>query len=151
MYTLQQLNDLEEIRNLRVLYSHYYAAQDIDSLCALFAEDAVCEWDEKHGGSWHGAAQIRAKFLCYFEKYPGYFSVLHAVTNHRVELTGENTARGRCFLLDYNFLKERPNPLGTVGVYDDLYIKTIEGWKFQRVSLDFLWPERAIMNHPAEE
>lgn len=149
MYTLEQLNDLEEIRNLRRRYSHYYDGQDIESLCTLFAEDAVCQWDEKHGGCWNGIAEIRRNYLAFSEKFPGYFSVLHAVTNHIVELTGEHTARGRCFLLDYNFLKtERPTPLGTVGVYDDIYIKTAEGWKFQRVSLDFLWPERVILNPP---
>ena len=147
MYTLEQLNDLEQIRALRTLYSHYYDGQDIDGLCSLFVAEAICCWDERHGGSWRGIEEIREKYLAYFEKYPGYFSVLHAVTNHQISLGTDGMATGRCFLLDYNFLKtERPSPLGTVGVYDDVYIKTENGWKFLRVSLDFLWPERVIMN-----
>ena len=147
MYTLEQLNDLEQIRALRTLYSHYYDGQDIDGLCSLFAAEAICCWDERHGGNWRGIEEIREKYLAYFEKYPGYFSVLHAVTNHQISLGTDGMATGRCFLLDYNFLKtERPSPLGTVGVYDDVYIKTENGWKFLRVSLDFLWPERVIMN-----
>lgn len=149
MYTLEQLNDLEQIRDLRRKYSHFYDGQDIDGLCTLFAEGAVCRWDAKHGGSWHGKEAIRHKYLEYFAKYPGYFSVLHAVTNHVVTLKSHREASGRCFLLDYNFLKtERPSPLGTVGVYDDVYVKEDGVWKFQKVSLDFLWPQRAILNPP---
>jgi len=152
MYTLEQLNDLEQIRELRTAYSHYYDGQDIDGLCSLFAENAVCLWDDKHGGSWKGIEEIRRHYLEYFEKYPGYFSVLHAVTNHQIRLEENKTATGRCFLLDYNFLKkERPSPLGTVGVYDDVYVKTEDGWKFSRISLDFLWPERAIMSRSGDE
>lgn len=147
MYSLEQLNDLEEIRTLRTLYSHYYDGQELDKLCTLFTSDAVCRWDERHGGTWTGIEEIRKNYLYWAEKFPGRFLTLHAVTNHWVELTGRDTARGRCFLLDYNFLKkERPTPLGTVGVYDDVYVRTPEGWRFQRVSLDFLWPERVLLN-----
>ena len=151
MYTLEQLNDLEQIRDLRRKYSHFYDGQDIDGLCSLFTEDAVCRWDERHGGTWEGREEIRKRYVEYFAKYPGYFSVLHAVTNHVVTLTDTCSATGRCFLLDYNFLKTgRPSPLGTVGVYDDVYVKKNGIWKFRQVSLDFLWPERAIMNPVAQ-
>lgn len=149
MYTLQQLSDLEQIRTLRTVYSHFYDSQDLDGLCSLFADDAVCQWDERHGGTWRGIREIRQNYQNYFDLYPGCFSVVHSVTNHWIDLTGDTTAHGRCFLLDFNFLKtERVSPLGTVGVYDDFYRKTADGWKFQRVSLDFLWPERAILNPP---
>lgn len=152
MYTLEQLNDLEQIRSLRVLYSHFYDSQDLEGLCSLFTGDAVCRWDSRHGGVWQGMGAIRRNYRDCFGKYPGYLSVLHCVTNHWVELTGESTARGRCFLLDFNFLETgRPNPLGTIGVYDDLYAKTPEGWKFRQVSLDFLWPSRVILNPPPFE
>jgi len=149
MYNLQQLSDREEIRDLRIRYSHYYDSQDLEKLCGLFAQDAVCVLDEAHGGNWVGLAAIRENFSYWFSRYPGSFTVVHAVTNHHIEFTGENTARGRCFLLDYNFTyPERATPLGTVGVYDDDYIRTETGWKFQRMSLDLLWPKRMILNEP---
>lgn len=147
MYTLEQLNDLEQIRTLRILYSHCYDAQDIDGLCSLFAPDATCCWDDRHGGCWNGIVEIRENYLTYFEKYPGYFSVLHAITNHQIDLCSDKRATGRCFLMDYNFLKtQRASPLGTVGIYNDVYIRTEWGWKFLRISLDFLWPERSVLN-----
>ncbi len=149
MYTLEQLNDLECIRRLRVLYSHYYDGQDLDALCSLFTKDALCRFGAGHGGDWNCLPAIRANYAAWFEKFPGSFSVLHAVTNHWVELTGPVSATGRAFLLDYNFHRpQRPTPLGTVGVYDDVYAKTESGWKFQRMSLDFLWPDREILSWP---
>lgn len=150
MDTLDQWVEIEQIRTLRIRYSHCYDSQDIDGLCELFTEDAVCVFDPRHGGNWVGLPQIRKKYLEWFAKYPGYFVVLHAVTNHDVTLLGPNMAKGRAFLLDYNFTKgENSAPLGTIGVYDDRYVKTEHGWKFQKVSLDFLWPERWI-SEPSE-
>lgn len=144
-YTLAQLNDLEQIRDLRRKYSHYYDRQQLDALCDLFSRDAVCQWDENHGGCWKGIPDIRRNYQRYFEKYPGIFSVLHITADHVVELLSSTTAKGSCFLLDYNFLKkERPNPLGTVGVYEDVYVKEGNCWKFQKMRLLFLWPERVI-------
>lgn len=147
IYTLEQLNDLESIRRLRILYSHYYDSHDLDGLCSLFAKDALCRFGEGHGGDWRGYLEIRKNYAAWFKKYPGYFSVLHAVTNHWVELTGSDSATGRAFLLDYNFHHGQCSaPLGTVGVYDDIYVKAETGWKFQQMSLDFLWPTREILS-----
>jgi hypothetical protein len=46
--TIEDIINIEEIKKLRSLYSHYFDAQDLDKLCALFTEDAKCEWDEDH-------------------------------------------------------------------------------------------------------
>lgn len=151
MYTLEQLNDLEQIRRLRCSYSAFYDSQRLRELCGLFTENAVCRWNARHGGTWRGLPEIRRNYLECFRMYPGYYTVLHTVTNHMVELTGADTAKGSCFLLDYNFLKtERPSPLGTVGVYYDHYVKENGVWKFCEISLDFLWPDREIVNRQAE-
>lgn len=147
LYTPEQVADLEDIRTLRVRYSHHYDSQDLDGLCSLFTADAICRFGACHGGEWQGLDEIRKNFSASFQKYPGYFSVLHAVTNHWVELTGPDTAVGRAFLLDYNFLfPQRSTPLGTVGVYHDIYAKTPTGWRFRQIMLDFLWPERELQS-----
>ena len=146
MYTLEQLNDLEEIRKVRSLYSHFYDANDLENLMDLFTEDAVCEWDEKHGGTWVGKAKIREKYQYFFDLYSGYFKVMHAVTNEWVELTGPCSAEGRCFLLDYNFIDSgKSSPLGTVGIYDDEYKKVDGKWKIYRTRIDFLWPDYEVI------
>lgn len=145
--TIEDIINIEEIKKLRSLYSHYFDAQDLDKLYSLFTEDAKCEWDEDHGGTWDGIESIRSNYKIWMDKYPGYFIFMHAVTNPWIELTGPDTAEGRWFLLDYNFHnRESMNPLGTIGIYYDCYKKVNNQWKIYKTRLDFLWPRRYITN-----
>ena len=42
--TLADLLDIEGIRKLRLRYSYYLDALDLDALAGLFTADAVCEF-----------------------------------------------------------------------------------------------------------
>lgn len=144
--TIEEIINIEEIKKLRSLYSHYYDANEPEKLCSLFTEDAVCEWDDRHGGMWIGREVIYSNYQTWMKKYPGYFTVMHAVTNPWIEITGPDTAEGRWFMLDYNFKDiTTKHPLGTIGVYDDAYKKIDGEWKFYRIRLDFLWPNRTVI------
>jgi len=143
--TLQDLLDVEEIRNLRILYSHYFDGQEIDKLMGLLTEDVVCEFGPEYGGNWVGHETIRKNFLSYMDREGQPWSVMHAITNHIIELTGPDTAGGRCYLLDLNLADANTNPLFLFGVYDDLYRKVDGHWLIHRTRIDFLWPDRHIM------
>lgn len=143
--SVEEMLACEEIRKLRTQYSHYYDANYLEELVSLFTDDAVCEWDESHGGAWVGKRAIRENYARYFAEFGNReWIVMHAVTNHWVELTGPDTAEGRCFMLDFNFCGLTPDPLGCIGVYDDLYKKVDGRWKIHRTRLDFLYPDRII-------
>jgi len=58
--TVEELLEIEEIKRLRIMYSHYIDGCDIDNLTGLFCEDAVCEFGEAYGGDWVGRETIRA-------------------------------------------------------------------------------------------
>ncbi len=145
MNTLQDLLVVEEIKNLRILYSHYFDGQEIDKLMGLLTEDVVCEFGPEYGGDWVGHETIRKNFLGYMDREGQPWSVMHAITNHIIELTGQDTAKGRCYLLDLNLADANPNPLFLFGVYDDLYRKVDGRWLIDRTRIDFLWPDRHIM------
>ena len=145
MTTIDDLLDIHEIENLRILYSAYFDGREIDNLMELFSDDAVCEFGPEYGGDWEGPETIRNSFLKYMEREGQAWSVLHAITNHSIELTGPGTARGRCYLLDLNLADSNPDPLYLFGVYDDLYKKVGGQWLIYRTRLDFLWPTRYIM------
>ena len=145
MKTLQDLLDVEEIKNLRILYSHYFDGQEIDKLMDLFTEDVVCEFGPEYGGNWVGHETIRENFLGYMDGEGEPWSVMHAITNHIVELIGPDTAKGRCYLLDLNLAEGNPDPFLLFGVYDDLYHKVDGRWLIDRTRIDFLWPDRYIM------
>ena len=145
MTTIEDLLDIHEIENLRILYSAYFDGREIDNLMGLFSDDAVCEFGPEYGGDWEEPETIRNSFLKYMEREGQAWSVLHAITNHSIELTGPGTARGRCYLLDLNLADSNPDPLYLFGGYDDLYKKVDGQWLIYRTRLDFLWPTRYIM------
>lgn len=140
--TIDELLDKENIKELRIMYSHHFDGKNIDGLVDLFTEDAVCEFGPDYGGDWVGIAQIRKNFSTYAESEGLPFAVLHAVTNPWIRLIDETTANGRWYLHDLFTAEGQDNPLGIYGIYDDVYHKVDGEWKIHRTRIDFLWPKR---------
>lgn len=145
MRTLQELNDLEDIRNLRLDYTHHFDGGDLDALLDLYTEDAVTDFGVM--GVWSGKAEMRAGWLPYFEARAGaprYTYGRHAVTNPRIEIDGDD-AVADWFLIDISYFERhstvpRENPVVLYGTYVDL-CKRIDGvWKLTRTTLHFQWP-----------
>lgn len=147
---LQMLLDIEEIRNLRILYSHRLDGNRLESLDEVFTQDAIVETTM---GLSRGIDRVRAGLAdavrLYDRDRKGSYPFLHAVTNHWVKLTGPDTAEGRCYLIDFETApKPDPNPLLLLGLYADGYVRTKDGWRIQRSRLELVWPER---NEPGGE
>ena len=140
--TVEELLDIEAIRNLRMVYGHYYDGQDVDSLVDLFTDDAVCEFGPDYGGDWVGKEQIRANFNQYAQQEGPPYGVLHSVTNPWIRLIDETTANGRWYLHDLFTREGQESPLGLYGIYDDVYKKVDGRWLIDRTRIDFLWPKR---------
>lgn len=145
MSPIEELLELEAIRKLRVLYSHYFDGKRLDDLVGLFADDAVCEFGADFGGDWVGKDVIRTNFARFIQTEGPPHGVMHAVTNPMVRLVDDVTAHGRCYLLDLNTTEGAANPLILFGIYDDLYRKIDGHWKFERTRIDFLWPKRSYV------
>ena len=144
--TVDELVDLEMVRSIRRLYSHYVDGGDIESLSMLFTEDAVCEFGPAFGGDWVGREQIKVGYQSQFDLLGGdAFASLHAVTNASTVLTGDGTATGRHYLLDFVTTGDRDqNPLRLLGIYDDTYVKKQGRWLINHTRIDFIWPKRRI-------
>ena len=140
--SIEELLELESIKQLRIMYTHYFDGKDLEGLVDLFADDAVCEFGPDYGGDWVGKAQIRENFSAYLTQNNIPFSVLHGVTNPWVRLIDATTANGRWYLHDLFTAEGNENPLGLYGVYDDLYKKVAGRWLIYRTRIDFLWPKR---------
>ncbi len=66
------------------------------------------------------------------------------IANHWVQLTGPDTAEGRCYLIDFETAsKPDPNPLLLLGLYADAYRRIDGAWRITRTRLEVVWPERA--------
>jgi hypothetical protein len=142
--TVEELLEIQEIEQLRILYSHHVDGGDLDSLLDLFCEDAVCEFGEPYGGDWVGRAAIRKGYARFISDGIPPFSFLHATTNPWIRLSGSDTANGRWYLLDLSLFPGTESPLAAVGIYDDLYRKVGGRWRIARTRIDFLWPRREV-------
>ena len=99
MNALEQLAEIEAVKNLRIQYSRYFDGKQIDALADLFTEDAAREFGLGYGGDWVGKAQIHADSTQYAEAEGPPHGGIHAVTNPLIRLVDETTAHGRWCLL----------------------------------------------------
>ncbi|MFT7221040.1 MAG: hypothetical protein ACI8Z1_002661 [Candidatus Azotimanducaceae bacterium] len=144
MMTLEDMLEKENIKELRIKYSHFFDGKQIDDLADLFTADAVCEFGPDYGGDWVGKDTIKENFRSYAEREGPSFGVLHAVTNPLITLIDSHTAHGRWYLHDLNAQEGVTNPLILYGVYDDVYKKVFGKWLIYRTRIDFLWPKRQV-------
>lgn len=139
---LEEFLEKESIKELRIMYSHYFDGKMIDELVDLFTDDAICEFGPNYGGDWVGKEQIHENFARYAEIEGPEYGVLHSVTNPWIRLIDDETANGRWYLHDLRTTEGAENPLILYGIYDDVYKKVFGKWKIQKTRIDFLWPQR---------
>ena len=142
--TLEDLLEIESIKQLRIKYSHFFDGKRIDELADLFTEDAVCEFGQDYGGDWAGKEVIKTNFQAYADGEGPPFGVLHAVTNPLIELTSNSFAHGRWYLHDLLTREGAEKTPILYGIYDDVYKKVFGKWLIYRTRIDFLWPKRSV-------
>ena len=142
---LKALLDREEIRALRTLYAHHLDSNNIAALDQVFSADAVVQVTV---GNMHGIDAIRTglaeAFTLFDRDKQGSYPFMHAIVNHWIQLTGPDTAQGRCYLIDFETAsKPDPNPLLLLGLYADQYQRIDGEWRITHTRLEVVWPERA--------
>ena len=142
--TLEELLETENIKQLRIKYSHYFDGKKIEELSELFTEDAICEFGPDYGGDWIGRNAIRENFQRYADGEGPPYGVLHAVTNPLIEIKSKTIAHGRWYLHDLMTQEGQKNTQILYGIYDDVYKKVFGRWLIYRTRIDFLWPKRNV-------
>jgi hypothetical protein len=141
--TIDELLEMEAIKQIRYLYSHYYDGNRLEDLVDLFTDDAICEFGPNFGGDWVGKEQIRERYHEFlYGSGRAVHSQMHAVTNPWIRLLDNDKALGRWYQLNLNVSEGAENPLTLFGIYDDVYKKVDGEWKIHRTRIDFLWPKR---------
>lgn len=129
---IQWLADIEAIRQLKHVYCGLCDDNyDADPLAALFTEDAV--WDGGPIGMHHGREAIRRFFQGSPARVPW---ALHMVTNPIIQVDGD-AATGRWYLWEplVYALPGGNQAYWMSARYDDVYARTVDGWKFKRVAI----------------
>jgi hypothetical protein len=127
---VRKLLDIEEIKQLKARYA---AACDDDyapdELAALFTEDAI--WDGGFMGYAKGRETIR-RFFVNASRAVGF--AVHGIGNPIIEVDGDR-ATGRWYLFQPMAMRGGDQAFWYCARYEDEYVRTVEGWKFQSVKL----------------
>ena len=137
---VQWLVDIEEIKQLKARYA---AACDDDydseAIAGLFTADAV--WD----GGMMGFAETREGIREFFANASNLVGfAIHGLSNPIIDVDGDE-ATGRWYLFQPMTMKGTESAFWFCARYEDRYVRTEEGWKFQHVKIT----ERAFSPYEA--
>ena len=133
-------DDINDIRHLIHHYCFYMDSGRFAELGALFADDA--EWLTPYAHV-KGPAEITAVMT---KNVPASPKRVHMTLNSIIEVDGD-TATGQS---NYMVMLETPSgPQPSIcGIYSDTYIRTAQGWRFQRRQLIHLFKGEMGLNIP---
>lgn len=127
---------VEDVYEIEKLKARYAAAvdggwtgvvpHDADGVLALFTPDGV--WDSGAFGGGEGHDGIRT-FMGTGEALMPF--AFHHITNPLIEVEGDR-ARGQWHAILAVTAEDQPKL--HVGTYDDRFVRTSEGWRFERLS-----------------
>ena len=146
--TNQRINNLldrEEIRALRLRYSQLLDGGQAERMGEVFTQDAEVKVTV---GSMKGLEAIKQGLADAYQSFDTlgrqHFPFVHAVTNHEIIITGENSAKGSCYLLDFVTDRETSqHPFLLLGRYEDQYVRVDGEWRISFTELDVVWPQQA--------
>ena len=131
---VQRLEDLEEIRGLRMEYHHCVNDDRFAEAAWIFTDDGYAEF------AGVGSATGRAEIAVLFGRLAEAVTVIKQfVSNHMVEIDGDE-ASGIAYL-DARYAQDGKSLIASVR-YDDRYRRTPEGWRFteMRATVHFSVP-----------
>src|SRR5262245_56686634 len=117
--------DYEEIKALYSKYVYGYDTGDAQMVASVFARDAVLVIGGKTMGD------SRDKITAGIKPRVGMNGMRHIPTNILIEPSPEG-AKGMQYLLLTSFQDGKAPSVTSGGVYNDVIVKTAEGWRFKR-------------------
>ena len=128
-YTLQQISDYIEIRDLCARYNHYADLADGQNYAALYTEDG--EFHIAGIGIYRGRTEIAA--ACEATKV-----TVHVTTDPLIEFAGDTARQNSRAIFVYRALDGSKNEFVATGRYIDELQRTSEGWRFhcRRAEMD---------------
>ncbi len=137
MTTTCPIEDRLAIQDLLIAYAHAVdSLHDIDGICALFTEDADFDLSGINYPRVRGHDGIREFFAGVFA---GMAHHAHYLTNFAVTAYAGDRATMRAYVIGMGRFKEG----GGITVHGRYYfdvVRTADGWKAERYTMDFLIP-----------
>jgi hypothetical protein len=144
-HAASDLTDIErlmierECEKLSNSYAHYLDFLDPKGLAGLFAEDGV--WFPG-GVRTEGPKAIHDNWASRIGRP---YVTRHVMTNTRIEVIDRDHAKGTAYLTMYRFDPAHPETIKSlapvlVGVMNDEYVRTPQGWRFKQRKLEAVRP-----------
>ena len=124
--------DYADIQQLYWRYNHGSDFRDAELFLSVFSEDAVFEiGDQKYAGS----EELRAQRVERHAGQVGDTGTRHWNTSYLITPSSEG-AEGRLYWQLNSVADGQPRPVAS-GSYDDVYIKTSDGWRIKHRTINF--------------
>ncbi len=136
MDALQQLLDIEEIRQLKYRYQRSVDQHDWDGVAGCFSDDSVCSYsDGKY--AFTGPDAIVAFLRSAMDREALLSS--HQVHHPEIALTSNTTATGIWALHDMVIDTEHDTLYEGAAYYHDEYVKQDGHWRISRTGYERVW------------
>jgi SnoaL-like domain len=136
-----RLEDVEAIRQLKLTYARLCDnGYDADGIVGLFDSEGDVSWEGGAFGVHRGHEAIRTFFQNVSSEI---LWAVHLMLNPLVQVAADgNSAQGSWYLLELATMTAAedaapPDAVIMSGVYDDRFVKRQDGWRFQRIKIDF--------------
>lgn len=138
-WTLQQLSDLEDIRQLKARYFRCIDTGNETELATLFTEDV--DVDLK-GGGYRLRVQGRAEMIDFIgSSFNSDIVAMHHGHTPEIGFNGPDQARGTWYLQDRFIDPVRGTDTVGSSLYHDTYRRTGEGWKIAASEYERVYEE----------
>jgi ketosteroid isomerase-like protein len=131
-----RLAELEEIRTLTARYGLAVDTFDLEAVLAVYADEATLDLSALGMPLVDGKAALRE---FYEGSIQGMEHQIHIVTNHVIDLDGDDAAHGTHYVLANAQLKDGTTFL-VHGLHTDTYRKGEAGWQVATRTLSMLVP-----------
>lgn len=136
-YTLQQLSDLEEIKQLKSRYCRATDKSDADMLREVFTDDV---WVEYRGGAYTAKFEGKDAMLDFLlNAHHSEMITMHHAHLPEIVFTGADSADGIWYCEDFHIALDRNEITMGCLIYKDQYVREDGRWKIARTEYDRVW------------
>ena len=128
------MNDKQEIEDLLARYADGVNRRDIEAWATVWTED--CLYNLNGELEVNGRDAIVSLYAKSMDSVQAMYQLVH---NGTVEVDGD-AATGRWYVTEYRVMDEETSVF-VIGVYQDRYARTADGWKFAERHFDQIYLE----------
>ncbi len=136
-FTLQQLSDLEDIKQLKARYCRAVDLADAAAMRDIFTDDVRVDY---RGGAYRATFVGMAGMMDFLlNAHHSEMITMHHAHLPEITFTGADSANGIWYCEDFHIAFDRKEITMGCLIYKDQYVRADTGWKIARTEYDRVW------------